>query len=74
MRGHAEHDDMKYVPPELLEEWAGKDPIRRYESHLLDRGLATAEELRTVVARIEASLAEDLAFAEGSPSPSPRAA
>jgi TPP-dependent pyruvate/acetoin dehydrogenase alpha subunit len=71
MRGHAEHDDMKYVPPALLEEWARKDPIQRYETHLLDRGLATAEDLQAVVARIEASLAEDLAFAEGSPFPDP---
>ena len=27
MRGHAEHDDMKYVPPAMLEQWAGRDPI-----------------------------------------------
>ncbi len=71
MRGHAEHDDMKYVPRELLEEWAKKDPIQRYEDHLLGRGRATAEDLQAVVARIEASLAEDLAFAEGSPFPDP---
>src|SRR5260221_14578373 len=71
MRGHAEHDDMRYVPKELLEEWAKKDPIQRYEDHLLGRGLATAEDLQAVVARIEASLAEDLAFAEGSPFPDP---
>jgi TPP-dependent pyruvate/acetoin dehydrogenase alpha subunit len=68
MRGHAEHDDMKYVPRELLDEWAGKDPIQRYEQYLLG-GIATTEELRAVVARIEASLREDLAFAEGSPFP-----
>ena len=71
MRGHAEHDDMKYVPRELVEEWAKKDPILRYERHLLDRGLATAFDLAAVVARIEASLAEDLAFAEKSPFPDP---
>jgi pyruvate dehydrogenase E1 component alpha subunit/2-oxoisovalerate dehydrogenase E1 component alpha subunit len=71
MRGHAEHDDMKYVPREMVEEWAKKDPILRYERHLLERGLATAEDLAAVVARIEASLAEDLAFAEKSPFPDP---
>jgi pyruvate dehydrogenase E1 component alpha subunit len=59
------------VPRELLEEWATKDPILRYERHLLDRGVATAEELAEVVAAIEASLAEDLAFAEQSPFPDP---
>src|SRR5260221_2678680 len=71
MRGHAEHDDMKYVPPEMVEALAKKDPILRYERHLLERGFATAEDLAAVVARIEASLAEDLAFAEKSPFPDP---
>jgi len=72
MRGHAEHDDMKYVPREMLEEWAKKDPIVRYERYLLlERGLASAEELAAVVARLEASLAEDLAWAESSPFPEP---
>ena len=71
MRGHAEHDDMKYVPREMVEEWAKKDPILLYEGHLLARGLATAEELQGVVARIEAALAEDLAWAEASPFPEP---
>ena len=71
MRGHAEHDDMKYVPRELLEQWAAKDPILRYERHLLDSGLADRAELESVTARIEADLAEDLAAAEASPFPDP---
>ena len=39
MRGHAEHDDARYVPPELLEEWRGKDPITRFVALLGERGL-----------------------------------
>ncbi len=27
MRGHAEHDDMRYVPKELLAEWEARDAI-----------------------------------------------
>jgi pyruvate dehydrogenase E1 component alpha subunit/2-oxoisovalerate dehydrogenase E1 component alpha subunit len=69
MRGHAEHDDMKYVPRAMLEEWAAKDPILRYERHLEAAGAATPDELAAVVTRIEAALEEDLAFAEGSPLP-----
>src|SRR4029453_1838400 len=38
MRGHAEHDDMKYVPREQVEAWAQKDPIARFERHLLGTG------------------------------------
>jgi pyruvate dehydrogenase E1 component alpha subunit/2-oxoisovalerate dehydrogenase E1 component alpha subunit len=71
MRGHAEHDDMKYVPPSLLEEWARKDPIARYERRLLEEGVASAADLAAVKARIETQLAEDLAWAEASPFPDP---
>ena len=71
MRGHAEHDDMKYVPRELLEEWATKDPILRHERHLLDAGLADRAELDALAARVDAELAADLAAAEASPFPEP---
>lgn len=36
MRGHAEHDDFSYVPKDLLEEWAKKDPVEQYIT-LLDK-------------------------------------
>jgi TPP-dependent pyruvate/acetoin dehydrogenase alpha subunit len=71
MRGHAEHDDMKYVPREMLEEWAKKDPILRYERRLTGSGMATDEELKAIVAALDAQLQEDLAWAEGSPMPDP---
>jgi pyruvate dehydrogenase E1 component alpha subunit/2-oxoisovalerate dehydrogenase E1 component alpha subunit len=71
MRGHAEHDDMKYVPRQMLEDWAKKDPILRYERRLTGSGLATAEELAAIVAALDAQLQEDLAWAEGSPMPDP---
>jgi pyruvate dehydrogenase E1 component alpha subunit/2-oxoisovalerate dehydrogenase E1 component alpha subunit len=71
MRGHAEHDDMKYVSPALLEEWAKKDPLLRYERRLLEEGVAGAADLAAVKARIETQLAEDLAWAEASPFPDP---
>jgi TPP-dependent pyruvate/acetoin dehydrogenase alpha subunit len=71
MRGHAEHDDMKYVPASLLEEWSRKDPIARFEAHLLERGLATQDDLLGVSRALEESLAQDLAAAEASPLPDP---
>jgi pyruvate dehydrogenase E1 component alpha subunit/2-oxoisovalerate dehydrogenase E1 component alpha subunit len=74
MRGHAEHDDMKYVPREMLEAWAAKDPILRFERHLLESGAAQQAELDGLNARIESSLAEDVAFAEASPFPEPESA
>jgi pyruvate dehydrogenase E1 component alpha subunit/2-oxoisovalerate dehydrogenase E1 component alpha subunit len=71
MRGHAEHDDMKYVPAGMVEEWRARDPIECYERWLVGEGGARPEDLHSVVARIEASLQQDLAFAEASPFPEP---
>ena len=34
MHGHGAHDDHKYVPREMLEEWAARDPIERYQEKL----------------------------------------
>ncbi len=69
MRGHAEHDDMKYVPAALLEEWKAKDPIARFEKHLLDGNLAAQSDLDAIVAMLERQLDADVAFAEASPFP-----
>jgi TPP-dependent pyruvate/acetoin dehydrogenase alpha subunit len=74
MRGHAEHDDMKYVPREMLEAWAAKDPIARFERHLLQSGAAAQPELDGLVAALERSLDADVAFAEASPFPEPETA
>jgi TPP-dependent pyruvate/acetoin dehydrogenase alpha subunit len=35
MHGHGAHDDMRYVPRELLEEWEARDPIDRYAEQLV---------------------------------------
>jgi TPP-dependent pyruvate/acetoin dehydrogenase alpha subunit len=43
MRGHAEHDDFRYVPRPMLEYWERRDPLRRYEAFLLERGIVTRE-------------------------------
>jgi pyruvate dehydrogenase E1 component alpha subunit len=39
MHGHGAHDDHKYVPAEMLEEWAAKDPLERYTEKLRADGL-----------------------------------
>ncbi len=44
MRGHEEASGTKYVPKELLEEWAVKDPIRNYLAYLRDADLLSEEE------------------------------
>jgi pyruvate dehydrogenase E1 component alpha subunit/2-oxoisovalerate dehydrogenase E1 component alpha subunit len=70
MRGHAEHDDMRYVPPPLLEEWSRKDPLLRYERFLLGRGVTQAE-LDAIVARLDRELTADVEAVEAAPFPTP---
>ena len=71
MKGHAEHDDAGYVPKEQFEEWKEKDPIERFERHLLGNALATEDELQAIVAKIDARLNEEVDFALASPMPPP---
>ncbi len=39
MRGHEEASGTKYVPKELLEEWAKKDPVENYEKFLISKDI-----------------------------------
>lgn len=71
MRGHAHHDDARYVSSELLEEWEKKDPILRYEQALTQRGLFTDMVRQRIEERVMANLEDAQDFAEGSPLPDP---
>jgi pyruvate dehydrogenase E1 component alpha subunit len=73
MRGHAIHDPADYVPRELLEEWAARDPIRRFEARLSERGVLDASQGAAIDARIARELDEAVAWAEASPWPDPAA-
>jgi TPP-dependent pyruvate/acetoin dehydrogenase alpha subunit len=74
MKGHAEHDDARYVPEEEFEKWRKKDPILCYEKYLAQHKLMTDEEKGAIEARIEKEIREDVAFAEASPFPRPEEA
>ncbi len=74
MKGHAEHDDAGYVPRELLDAWREKDPLLRFERHLLETGLASREELDAIVAEVDRQLDADVDFALASPFPPPERA
>ncbi|MFN3484845.1 MAG: thiamine pyrophosphate-dependent dehydrogenase E1 component subunit alpha [Planctomycetota bacterium] len=65
MRGHAPHDSAEYVPRELFEQWARKDPIARFERTL---GLSP-EERRAVEERVRKVVEDAVEYAENSPWP-----
>jgi 2-oxoisovalerate dehydrogenase E1 component len=68
MRGHEEASGTDYVPRPLLEEWARRDPVARYEAFLLERGLFAPADLEAIrlayKARIDALVEEALAAPE----------
>jgi pyruvate dehydrogenase E1 component alpha subunit/2-oxoisovalerate dehydrogenase E1 component alpha subunit len=68
MKGHAEHDDQRYVDPHLLEEWAAKDPLPRFETWLAQRRWAPDPAL---AGRLEAALLAEAEAALEAPWPDP---
>jgi TPP-dependent pyruvate/acetoin dehydrogenase alpha subunit len=71
MEGHAVHDDAFYVPKELFEEWAKRDPIERYRTWLREQAELTDEEEETIGSSVKRLLNEALEKAEASPMPEP---
>ncbi|MCA1614438.1 MAG: thiamine pyrophosphate-dependent dehydrogenase E1 component subunit alpha [Acidobacteria bacterium] len=68
-RGHAEHDDQRYLPEGELDFWERRDPLDRYARHLLAQGVATQEKLDEIAADVRREVEEDSAWAESSPMP-----
>ena len=67
MRGHEEASGIDYIPAALLEEWAPKDPVLRFEHFLTEENIMRPEEfeavkagmLKEINAEINTSLEED---------------
>ena len=69
-KGHAEHDDQRYVAEGEVEWWEkNNDPLDRYERYLLECNLATKEKLEEIDASVLREIDEDCAWAESSPMP-----
>lgn len=74
-RPHAEGmRDGGYRTMEEIEAWKQRDPIGLLETRLLDRGIATPEQIEAVRQEIEAVVADGLEFARNSPFPAPETA
>jgi pyruvate dehydrogenase E1 component alpha subunit/2-oxoisovalerate dehydrogenase E1 component alpha subunit len=74
-KGHAEHDDQRYVPEGEIEWWEKhNDPVDRYERCLLERGVATREKLEEITANVLREIEADSSWAESSPMPDPETA
>lgn len=69
MRGHEEASGTKYVPKDLMDFWATKDPITNYEEYLLSKGVLTDELIEEYKSEIKEQINEglDSAYAESIP-------
>lgn len=63
MRGHEEASGVKYVPPQLFEAWQQKDPIKNYETWLLDARFLTPEKAAEIRAGFKTYIDEELKLA-----------
>ncbi|WP_330441683.1 alpha-ketoacid dehydrogenase subunit alpha/beta [Flavobacterium sp. C4GT6] len=63
MRGHEEASGTKYVPQELMDMWAVKDPVDNYKNYLIDEGLLTDEEDEAIRAELKKEIDENYQLA-----------
>jgi len=71
MHGHGAHDDMRYVPQEMFEEWGRRDPIDRYAERLVARHDFSVEEVDGLRSEVAAYVEECAGKALDSPIPDP---
>src|SRR4249920_2390836 len=71
MEGHAVHDDAFYVPRELLEAYAKKDPIERYRRWLKEQAILDEESDDAITVEVKKLLNDAMKRAEESPLPDP---
>ena len=71
MHGHGAHDDMRYVPKELRDEWERRDPIDRYAEKLVADFGFRADEVEAIRNEVQAYVDECAKKALESPMPDP---
>lgn len=67
MRGHEEASGTKYVPQDLMDAWAEKDPIDNYKEYLKEIGLLTDEYDQAIKLAYKQEIEENLQLAFNEP-------
>lgn len=67
MRGHEEASGTKYVPQELMDMWAIKDPVDNYRKFLSENGILSEEFDAALRSEIKKEIDESLALANAEP-------
>ena len=75
MKGHAIHDAASYVPKEMFDFWKKRDPLARFENHLVkDKKWLTPKENEALIAEVEEVIEAEREIAVNSPMPTPDSA
>lgn len=67
MRGHEEASGTKYVPQDLMDMWAIKDPLSNFEAYLLEIGVLTEDLKEHFVKEFKTEIDENLEIAFNEP-------
>ena len=69
IRGHEEASGVKYVPIELIDTWAKKDPISNFEDYLTGNDIINLEHIKTIKDSLNLEINENLELAYKEPYP-----
>ena len=67
MRGHEEASGTKYVPQELMDAWAVKDPVANYRNYLVATGVLSEEMDAEITRKIKDEIDENWAITQSQP-------
>ncbi|GAB5464574.1 MAG: dehydrogenase E1 component subunit alpha/beta [Candidatus Kapaibacteriales bacterium] len=60
MRGHEESSGTKYIPKELMEYWAERDPVLNYQDFLVDIGLLNEKAISEIRQKMKSEIDIDI--------------
>lgn len=69
-KGHSKSDQNLYRTPEEIEAWKERCPIRRFRAYLIEKGMASEEEIDRIEGKAAQVIEEAVEFAMQSPEPS----
>lgn len=69
--GHGEHDDAAYIPAELKEQFADRDPVEVARRQMQQQGWLTADDIAAIQAECTDEVQRAVAQAQKEPTPDP---
>ena len=69
MRGHEEASGTKYVPQELFDEWIKKDPVKNFETYLVEPNIINEEQIAVIKSQMKAEIDQQVEEAFNEPEP-----